>query len=386
MMVEINSTAGVAADAPPQRRGGTHELIGSSRAMLRLMDVIRAVAPLDLTVLLIGETGVGKNLVARTVHRLSGRPAERFIAVNCGAVPPGVQESELFGHERGSFTGAVRTRIGKLEAAQGGTLFLDEIETIRPELQVDLLHVLEERRFTRVGASHALDVDVRFIVATNEDLTLAVTEGRFRRDLFYRINAFPLVVPPLRERVEDVPVLARAFLHDAAERLRKPLRDFHPRVLAELMAHDWPGNVRELINVVERAAIFSDGPLVEDVDLHPTGEFGAAPGKDGAPRAPGGLLHSPALDTARFGRPQGPASLPGRPAHESPLFDPTTEADISLAEVRRRACDRAEAAYLDHLLRRYQGDPRDVARHARISRRSFYYKMKRHRIKAATYR
>jgi transcriptional regulator with GAF, ATPase, and Fis domain len=230
---------------------------------------VRKVAPTSTTVLLQGETGTGKELVSRAVHELSGRRAGPLVKVNCAALSPALVESELFGHEKGAFTGAAQRRIGRFEFADGGTILLDEVGEVPAELQPKLLRVLQEQEFERVGGTRAVRVDVRVVAATNRDLAKAVAEGRFRADLFYRLAVFPIDLPPLRAREGDVEILAEAFVQGHARRLRKPLAGLTPGALARLRAHDWPGNVRELANVIERAAIVAEGPSVIESDLPP---------------------------------------------------------------------------------------------------------------------
>jgi two-component system NtrC family response regulator len=246
---------------------GFGELIGRSQAMETLYRTIEKVGATDATVLVVGESGTGKELVARTLHRASRRAERPFVAVNCAAIPETLIESELFGHEKGSFTGAHRRREGRFEEADGGTLFLDEIASMPLPLQATLLRVLQERRFTRVGGSGEVESDVRVIAASNRDLPEAVGEGIFREDLFYRLNVISIELPPLRERMEDVPLLAAAFLEQAAARHGVDIRSLSPDVLRALMEHGWPGNVRELANAVERLVLLAeDGRLsVEDL-------------------------------------------------------------------------------------------------------------------------
>ncbi len=228
--------------------------------MARLRAVIGRVAPTEATVLITGETGTGKELVARTIHAMSRRHARPFLAVNCVAFAESLLESELFGYERGAFTGAVERRLGKLELAQGGTLFLDEIGEINQAVQVKLLRVLEDRAFLRVGGVQPVRLDVRLVAATNAPLEQLVAERRFRADLFYRLHVVPLHLPPLRERLEDLPLLAAHLL---ASGLAAGARRLSLAALRRLTAHHWPGNVRELRNVLERAALLTDGPVIE---------------------------------------------------------------------------------------------------------------------------
>jgi formate hydrogenlyase transcriptional activator len=235
------------------------EIVGSSEALRRVLAQVAKVAPVDSTVLISGETGTGKELIARAIHRRSNRATRAFISVNCAAIPPSLIASELFGHEKGAFTGAVQRRIGRFEAADGGTLFLDEIGEIPMETQVALLRVLQEREFERVGSCQPISVDVRVLVATNRDLIAEVAAGAFRQDLFYRLNVFPIRVPPLRERVEDIPLLVEYLVERYAKKTRKKIRNISKRTLELFQAYDWPGNIRELQNVVERAVILYDG-------------------------------------------------------------------------------------------------------------------------------
>ncbi len=239
------------------------EIIGNAPPLLETLARIERVAGTDSTVLIHGETGAGKELFARAVHSRSARRQRPLVKVNCGAIPAGLVESELFGHVRGAFTGALDKRIGRFELADGGTVFLDEIGELPPETQVKLLRVLQEREFEPVGSSRTIRVDVRVIAATNRDLEQEARAGRFRADLLYRLNVFPISVPPLRERREDVPLLAAFFLSGLAKRLGKPLEGFSRRSMQRLSDYRWPGNIRELQNVVERAAILAAGPVVE---------------------------------------------------------------------------------------------------------------------------
>ena len=237
---------------------GLDDMVGSSAAMQRVFEDVRKVAPTDSTVLILGESGTGKELVARAIHRQSSRREMAFVAAHCPAYAEGVLESELFGHEKGAFTGAVNRKIGRLELADKGTLFLDEIGDISPAVQVKLLRVLQEREFERVGGTKTLRTENRTVAATNRNLDKAIEQGEFREDLFYRLNVFAITVPPLRERKEDIPALVEAFCRHQAERLQRPISGLSKRALEAMMAYDWPGNVRELQNVIERAAIVTD--------------------------------------------------------------------------------------------------------------------------------
>lgn len=236
------------------------EIVGQSRTLQEALDKVRLVATTDSSVLILGETGTGKELIARAVHSHSKRKDRPLIKVNCAALPSGLIESELFGHEKGAFTGATEKRIGRFELADGGTLFLDEIGEIPPEVQVKLLRVLQEREFERVGSNKTLRVDVRVVAATNRDLTKAVAEGKFRQDLYYRLNVFPVPLPPLRERQEDIPLLVHYFVARYAAKIGRRISRVPRDVMQRLVAYSWPGNIRELENVIERTLILSPGP------------------------------------------------------------------------------------------------------------------------------
>ena len=248
------------------------DIIGASRAFREALDKVRLVAETDSSVLVVGETGTGKELIARAVHAASRRAHLPLIKVNCAALPAGLIESELFGHERGAFTGATERRIGRFELAAGGTIFLDEISEMPLDLQAKLLRVLQEREFERVGGTKTLTVDVRVIAATNRDLAAAVAAGDFRHDLYYRLNVFPIALPPLRERVEDIPLLVHYFVARCAQRIGRTVTHVSNDAMRRLLAYGWPGNVRELENVVERAVILSP-----DRDLLVPSELLAAP-------------------------------------------------------------------------------------------------------------
>ncbi len=254
-------------NAALRREAGPAEMIGAGAAMRRLFDVIRRTAPSEGRVLVTGENGTGKELVARALHAGSRRKDAPFVKLNCAAVPAELIESELFGHERGAFTGAVAARKGKFEQADGGTLFLDEVGDMPAAMQAKVLRVLQEGEFERVGGQQTLRCDVRVVAATNKDLPAEVKAGRFREDLYYRLNVVPIHAPPLRERREDVPELAARFLAEACERNgRRPMR-LAREALLSLQAHEWPGNVRELRNLVERLAILCDGPEIGGADV-----------------------------------------------------------------------------------------------------------------------
>jgi PAS domain S-box-containing protein len=235
------------------------EIVGSSVPLRSVLAQVARVAPTDSTVLILGETGTGKELIARAIHKLSKRSRRAFIRVNCAAIPPSLIASELFGHEKGAFTGAFQRRLGHFEAAHGGTIFLDEIGELPGETQVALLRVLQEREFERVGSSQPVCVDVRVLAATNRELEAAVTAGTFRKDLFYRLHVFPIYVPSLRERKDDIPLLVEYLVERYAKRSGKRIRHISKKTLDLLQAYDWPGNIREMQNIIERAVILSDG-------------------------------------------------------------------------------------------------------------------------------
>ena len=248
-----------------------------SPTIAELLTKVEQVAETDTQVLVLGETGVGKGVLAQTIHTMSSRRERGFIAVNCGALPPGLVESELFGHEKGAFTGAVGHRRGFFERAHEGTLFLDEIGDLPLEAQRVLLHVLEEDRLTRIGGKASIRVDVRIIAATNRDLRRAIRDGTFREDLYYRLSAFPLVLPPLRERREDIPLLATHFVREHAQRLQRSVPSLSAEALAHLQGYAWPGNVRELAHWMERAVIVCEGERIALADVLAIEDMGLSP-------------------------------------------------------------------------------------------------------------
>jgi len=244
------------------------QIVGSSPPLKQVLQLVETVAPTDSTVLLLGETGTGKELIARAVHAHSRRKDRIFVKVNCAAIPTGLLESELFGHERGAFTGAISQKIGRLELADGGTLFLDEVADIPSEIQPKLLRALQEQEFERLGSTRTLKVNVRLIAATNRDLVRMVAKGEFRSDLYYRLNVFPIRLPPLRERQEDIPLLVGYFVQKFAKQLQKDIKRIPPSVMKAFTTWEWPGNIRELENLVERSVILTrskslDAPLME---------------------------------------------------------------------------------------------------------------------------
>jgi len=289
------------------------EIVGSSPSLRAVLVQVAKVAPTDSTVLILGETGTGKELIARAIHKRSRRATKAFIRVNCAAIPQSLIASELFGHEKGAFTGALQRRLGRFEAADGGTILLDEIGDLPAETQVALLRVLQEREIERVGSSHPIAVDVRVIVATNQDLEAAVARGTFRADLFYRLNVFPITVPALRQRADDVPVLVEYLVERFAKRAGKKITRIEQRTMTLLQAYGWPGNVRELQNVIERGVVLCEGETfsIDDSWLKAKGApVGGAGGErerttiEAALAATNGRVAGPTGAAARLGMPR----------------------------------------------------------------------------------
>jgi two-component system, NtrC family, response regulator AtoC len=324
-----------------ERVAGFEELVGSAPAMQEVFHVVQQVAASDASVLLRGETGTGKELVARALHRHSTRGDRAFVAVNCTAIPRELMESEFFGHEKGAFTGAIARRQGRFQQADGGTLFLDEVGDLDVAIQGKLLRVLQERELTRVGGERPEKVDVRIVAATNRDLEAMVKEGGFREDLYYRLNVIPLRLPTLRERTDDLPALLEHFLRSFGERYGRPVPMPLPEVLAAARAYPWPGNVRELRNLCERAVLMGWEAVAPIL-----GSAGAA--------AP------PLAGAAEF-------SLP-------------------LLDARARLVERFEREYLTRLLRTHRGKVGEVARAAGIAERNLYEKMKAYGLSRDDYR
>ena len=317
-----------------QRQYGFENLIGSGPSMQRVFETLQKVAETDLTVLVRGESGTGKELVAQALHNRSARRKRPFVAVNCAAISRELVESELFGHEKGAFTGADARRQGRFEAADGGTIFLDEIGDMAPETQAKVLRVLQERSFERVGGTNAIQVDVRVVAATHRNLEEAMKQGRFREDLYYRLKVVELELPPLRERPEDVSALAQRFLEQVTERLGREKKRISEEALSRLACHGWPGNVRELLNVIERAAVLASGPEIRKDDLN-----------------------LPDLDPARAGMTAELSSLP-------------------FSEAKRRAVEGFERAYLLAALRRNGGNISRTAETIGIVRQSLQQKIR----------
>jgi two-component system, NtrC family, response regulator HydG len=250
--------------ATARTTGNSHNIVGKSKLLLNVMEQVSQVAPCDTSVLLLGESGTGKERIADCIHQLSSRKAGPFVKVNCAALPSSLIESELFGHEKGAFTGALDKRIGKFEKADNGTILLDEIGEMSMEMQVKLLRVLQEKQIERIGSNDPTPVNVRVIAATNRNLEKEVADGRFRLDLYYRLNVFPLTLPSLKERKEDIPELAQHFIDVSNQRTGKQVSGISDKALAKMMGYHWPGNIRELENVIERSVLMAKGNMIED--------------------------------------------------------------------------------------------------------------------------
>jgi formate hydrogenlyase transcriptional activator len=288
------------------------EIIGQSRALKAILKQVETVAPTDSTVLIFGETGTGKELLARAIHDLSARRQRTFVKLNCAAIPTGLLESEMFGHEKGAFTGAIMQRIGRFELANGGTVFLDEVGDIPLELQAKLLRVLQEREFERLGSSRTIHTDARLVAATNCDLAAMVEERRFRADLFYRLNVFPITAPPLRERREDIPLLARYFVQQNARRMHKRITSIPTHVMQALTRYHWPGNIRELQNFLERAVIVTRGNALQaPVAELKAAEPSAGPAVTLADAEREAIVRALRESGGRVGGPQGAAAMLG---------------------------------------------------------------------------
>ncbi len=312
----------------------------NSPLMRKVFEKVRSVAPTRTTVLLMGETGTGKGEIAKLIHRHSLRAEKQFISVHCGTIPDTLLESELFGHEKGAFTGAVRQKLGKFEIAKGGTIFLDEIGTITPSAQIKLLQVLQDRTFQRVGGEEILETDVRVIAASNVDLEKLSEDGFFRKDLYYRLNVFPIEVPLLRDRTEDIPLLVEVFLRRFKRFHGKEIRHVHPDAMEAFERYPWPGNIRELENLIERACILETSSIL-------------------TPESFPSELFSPGVSKGRF----------------------RVNASLSLAEVRRSATENVEREYLKKLLTSNKGKINESATAAGITTRQLHKLMTKHGIR-----
>lgn len=325
-------------------------IITKNSKMQKIFDLITAVAETDATVLVQGETGTGKELVARAIHYNSPRRLNRFVVVNCGSLPDTLLESELFGHEKGAFTGATQQHVGKFEFANKGTIFFDEIGDISPAMQLKLLRVLQEREFERVGGNKTFSVDVRVIAASNKDLEIAVDKGTFREDLYYRINVVRIHLPPLRERKEDIPLLTAHFLKRYREANHKDIKNISQEAMETLINYPWPGNIRELANVIERAVIIEKGPAIKDVDL---------------PIRPKATV---------------PANNNGNGVYVK------VQQELPLQDVKKGAVEEAEKEYLKRVLTQYKGSIKRTACHARLTPRSIHAKMSKYGLKKEVFK
>jgi len=315
-------------------------IIGKNHKMQAIYDLIEKVAPTDTRVFITGKTGVGKELVAKAIHFNSNRKNKPFVGINCGALAENLLETELFGHEKGAFTGAIRTKRGKFEYAQGGTLFLDEVGDISPGLQVKLLRVTQEKKIERVGGNQEIDVDVRIISATNQVIKEKIDRGEFRVELYYRLNVVPIHIPPLRERIDDVPLLVDHFIRIFNRKFNKNMRRVSTQVMSRLMQYDWPGNVRELENVLERAFVIAEKDIIDTIIFS----------------------HDIAASASR----------------EAPPYSVDTEIPFKVA--RAMVEKRFEKAYLQEALNRYGGNVSETARMTGINPRTLWRKMKEYAI------
>lgn len=314
-----------------------HNIIGKNYQMQKIYETLKVISPTDATVLLLGETGTGKDMFAQAVHHYSPRKDKPFVKVDCSALSENLLESELFGHEKGSFTHALQRRIGRFEYASGGTIFLNEIGEISPAIQVKLLRVLEEKKIERVGSNRTLEVDVRIIAATNRDLSEEVKQGNFRRDLFYRLNVLQINIPPLRERADDIPLLVDHFLNLYGKKLGRKVPRLVPNILQSLVAYSWPGNVRELENIVEKTLILQGGDVVANIDLPENGDY--------AHHGNGG-----------------------------------THLDMPFKIAKKKIVEKFEKEYISRLLELSSGNILKASKKSEMDYKSFYEKIKLHNI------
>jgi len=324
------------------RKSSFSEIITKSPKMLRILELIERLSDVDSTVLITGETGVGKELVARAIHFTGSRKKMPFVAINCGALTETLLESELFGHEKGAFTGAFRSKTGKFEYAHKGTLFLDEIGDVSPAMQVKLLRALQERKVERVGGTHPIDVDVRVISATNQKIKSKINNHEFRIDLFYRLNVIPIHVPPLRERPEDIPLLVEHFINRHNESLNRRIEGVTPRALKQLMDFAWPGNVRELENVVERAYITCNSHVIDQFTI--------------------------------------PVDTENLPSFHTAAALEVVNTDVPFSVARSRILKNFERTYLTEALKRCEGNVSQTAQKTGINQRTLWRKLKEYRL------
>jgi DNA-binding NtrC family response regulator len=324
------------------REGKLGDMIGRSMRMRQIFGLIKKIAPMDVTVMITGETGTGKELAARAIHELSPRSKGPFVVLDCGAIPPNLIESELFGHEKGAFTGADRSRPGAFERADGGTIFLDELGELSLELQPRLLRVLEQREVRRVGANSVREIDVRVVAATNRDLQREIQAGNFREDLFFRLSVINIGLPALRERRDDIPVLVRRLLRDPQVAARHGQKRFSEQAMSVLMTYDWPGNVRELVNVVQHVLTFADGEVIDVSDL-------PARFLEESPQAGGGLM---------------------------------VDDNLSFKEAKESLLESFEREYIANILRQCDGNISEAARRSGLHRKSIERLAKKYELDA----
>ncbi len=359
---------------PDTSTKGKFGLVGQSPEIVSIFSIIERVADSPTTVLITGESGTGKELVAKALHEQSSRANQPFIKINCAAIPKTLMESELFGYEKGAFTGAMTSKPGRFELADGGTLFLDEIGEIPVEMQVKLLRAIQESEFERVGGLKTIKVDVRLVTATNRDLEQEIKNGNFREDLYYRLNVVPLTIPPLRKRVGDIPLLVTHIIKKFNERLKKNINGIADEALAALEAHNWPGNIRELENVLERTILFCQGDRIERADLQLAGanEAPAVARTSSAGSGPATAIPSPGAGDA-----SGPAS-----ADDLDDEDEVVSGDLagatsgSLKDIVRAETSRVERELIIKALEETGGNVTQAARLLKISRKSLQMKMK----------
>ena len=320
-------------------------IIGKGHKMQAMYDLIKKVSATDARVFITGETGVGKELVAKAIHFNSHRKNKPFVSINCGALAETLLETELFGHEKGAFTGAIRRKLGKFEYARGGTLFLDEVGDISPGMQVKLLRVLQEKKVERVGGNQPIDVDVRLISATNRDIKEKITHGHFRIELFYRLNVVPIHIPPLSERIEDIPLLVKHFMQIFNKNLKKNIKHISVRAMDQLMKHHWPGNVRELENVLERAFVTTDGDTIDTM-----------------------IFSTDTQDTSTVGS----------------LY--SVDIDIPFSVARSVVVNRFEKAYLFEALKRYNGNVSKAAKETGVNPRTLWRKINAYGLNYARFK
>ncbi len=378
-----DAAATTSSDAPPDSDPSIEVgMIGTSSSMEQVREIVRTAAASPSTVLITGESGTGKELVARALHLGSPRRNGPFIRLNCAAIPAGLTESELFGHERGAFTGAVSSRAGRFELADGGTLFLDEVSEIPLEIQVKLLRAIQESEFERVGGVKTMRVDVRLIAASNRDLEADIRAKRFREDLYYRLNVVPIRLPPLRERIEDLPALIDHFVLRCNDRLDKRVEGFSDEALAVLSRYSWPGNIRELENLVERMVLFASGTVIESEALPEAFHEQRPTDDDPSLPMPSQPVHTPSSASGSEGG--GTGLQTGEPAEERLIRLPLSSLGLDLKEAVKTGSRLVEEALITEALAQTHGNVTRSARLLGISRRSLQSKMKELGLRSST--